>query len=100
MTRGGLANTEINRLVNPLVDTFTMSGYVSFITEFGLLVMVLLVFLVIGGSVANHSWSRRMCCWLILTAYLYVQFEGYAFYALPLLVFVFDSSEDIAFHRA
>jgi hypothetical protein len=57
MTRGGLANTEINRLVHPSVDTFTMSGHVSFITEFGLLVMLLLVILVIGGIVANHSWN-------------------------------------------
>lgn len=40
---GGLTNTEINRLVHPSVDTFTMSGYVSFVTEFGLLVMLVLV---------------------------------------------------------
>jgi hypothetical protein len=85
-SRGGLVNTEITGLVNPPVDTFTMSGYVSFITEFGLLLTVLLVILIIGGAVASHRWSRRMCCWLILTAYLYVQFEGYAFYALPILI--------------
>jgi hypothetical protein len=85
--RGGLVNDEINGLANPPADTFTMSGYVSFITEFGLLVMALLVILVIGGVLVSRNWNRRMLCWLVLTGYLYVQFEGYAFYALALLVY-------------
>jgi hypothetical protein len=71
-----------------------MSGYVSFITEFGLLTMVLLVILIIGGAISKHRWDRRMCYWLILTAYLYVQFEGYAFYALPLIVWSTRSSRN------
>lgn len=84
--RGGLVNAEIKGLVNPPADTFTMSGYVSFITEFGLLMAVLLAVMVVAGIALRHAWSRKMVCWLVLVAYLYVQFEAYAFYALALVV--------------
>jgi hypothetical protein len=101
MTRGGLANTEINRLVNPPVDTFTMSGYVSFITEFGLLVMVLLVFLVIGGGGSCESQLEP-------THVLLADSDGVSVCAVRrvcvlCVAFVgvcFDGSEDVAFHRA
>jgi hypothetical protein len=84
--RGGLVNAEIKGLANPPADTFTMSGYVSFITEFGLLMAVLLAVMVVAGIALRHAWSRKMVCWLVLVAYLYVQFEAYAFYALALVV--------------
>ena len=34
----------------------------------------------------HHGWSRRNICWFILLAYLYIQFESYAFYAIPLFI--------------
>lgn len=83
---GGLANAEIRGLANPPADTFTMSGYVSAITEFGLPVVVLAVVLVVVRGLTAHSWNRVMICWAILVGYLYLQFEGYAFAALPVLV--------------
>ncbi|MEE8737764.1 MAG: hypothetical protein SOI66_02500 [Bifidobacterium sp.] len=84
--RGGLVNTEIRGLVNPPVDTFTMSAYVSFITEFGALALGLLALLVVVWTSVNRAWTRGTVCWLVLVAYLYVQFEAYAFYTLPLVV--------------
>jgi hypothetical protein len=39
----------------------------------------------------HHAWNRTTVCWLVLTAYLYIQFESYAFYALWLLVFAVGS---------
>lgn len=76
--RGGLVNNEIRGLQNPPADTFTMSAYVSFITEFGVLVMLLLVVLVVVSLSVHHAWNRTTVCWLILVAYLYIQFEAYA----------------------
>jgi hypothetical protein len=84
--RGGLVNNEIRGLQNPPADTFTMSAYVSFITEFGVLTMALLVVLVVIHVARHHAWNRTTICWLVLMAYLYVQFEAYSFYALPLIV--------------
>ena len=83
---GGLVNNEIRGLQNPPADTFTMSAYVSFITEFGVLTMALLVVLVVIHVARHHAWNRTTICWLVLMAYLYVQFEAYSFYALPLIV--------------
>lgn len=82
----GLVTAEIQGLANPPVDTFTMSAYVSFITEFGLLCFLLLIALIFAYITRQHAWNRTTVCWLLLVAYLYVQFEAYAFYALPLLV--------------
>lgn len=84
--RGGLVNGEIRGLENPPTDAFTMSAYVSFITEFGALAMLLVVLLVVALLTVNHAWNRTTVCWLVLVAYLYVQFEAYGFYALVLLV--------------
>lgn len=90
--RGGLVTQEIRGLVNPPVDTFTMSAYVSFVTEFGALALGLLALLVVVWTSVNHAWTRGTVCWLVLVAYLYVQFEAYAFYALPLVVWGLISS--------
>lgn len=95
--RGGLVNAEIKGLVNPPADTFTMSGYVSFIAEFGLLAMILLAAVILVGITVCHAWSRKMLCWVVLVGYLYIQFEGYAFYALPLLVFVLTALKMLRF---
>jgi membrane-bound metal-dependent hydrolase YbcI (DUF457 family) len=40
----------------------------------------------------HRAWNRTIVCWLVLTAYLYIQFESYAFYALWLLIFAAASS--------
>ena len=81
-----------------------MSGYVSFVTEFGVLMAVLLGVMVVAGVVVRRAWSRGMLCWLVLVAYLYVQFEAYAFYALALVVWgsmhgkPFSSRPSVMFH--
>jgi glycosyltransferase involved in cell wall biosynthesis len=67
-------------------NMFTMSAYTSFFVEFGLIASVILVVLVLRWISHNHAWNKTTVCWLLLTIYLYVQFEGYAFYALPLLL--------------
>lgn len=67
-------------------NMFTMSAYTSFFVEFGLIASVILVVLVLWRIGHNHAWNKTTVCWLLLTIYLYVQFEGYAFYALPLLL--------------
>ena len=67
-------------------NMFTMSAYTSFFVEFGLIASVILVVLVLWWISHNHAWNKTTVCWLLLTIYLYVQFEGYAFYALPLLL--------------
>lgn len=67
-------------------NMFTMSAYTSFFVEFGLIASVILVVLVLWWISHNHAWNKTTVCWLLLTIYLYVQCEGYAFYALPLLL--------------
>ncbi|MCH9277001.1 hypothetical protein JS533_012120 [Bifidobacterium amazonense] len=67
-------------------NMFTMSAYTSFIVEFGLLAFIALVTAVVVYVTVCRAWSRATVCWLLLVAYLYLQFEGYAFYALPLLL--------------
>lgn len=60
-----------------------MSIYASFITEFGLFCFLAFLLLVLAHVAVHHGWSRRNICWFILLAYLYIQFESYAFYAIP-----------------
>lgn len=76
-------------------NVFTMSAYTSFIAEFGLIGFGVLVAAVIwmlvravrvNGARDDAAQCRWLICWFLLVAYLYVQFEGYAFYALPLLL--------------
>ena len=65
-----------------------MSIYASFITEFGLFLLFGLLALGISTRSVHHGWSRRNICWFILLAYLYIQFESYAFYAIPLFIWL------------
>jgi hypothetical protein len=88
---GGAANSEINGLANPPTNTFTMSAYSSFITEFGIIMFALLVVMMLVHVAKHHAWNRTTVCWLVLAAYLYIQFESYAFYALWLLIFAVSS---------
>lgn len=67
-------------------NVFTMSSYTSFITEFGLIGFIVLVSIILRYITRQHAWSKTTTYWLILTAYLYLQFEGYAFYVIPLLI--------------
>ena len=83
---GGIGNAEIDGLANPPTDTFTMSIYASFITEFGVLCFTAFVVMVLVHVTMNRAWHRQTVCWLVLLAYLYIQFEAYAFYAIPLFI--------------
>lgn len=65
---------------------WTMSAYTSFLVEYGLVGLVLLIALVAHHIGARRAWNKTVVCWFALVAYLYIQFEGYAFYAIPLLV--------------
>lgn len=83
---GGKSNSEIDKLSNPPVNTFTMSAYVSFITEFGVLCFLCLLLAIVVYTTIHHAWNRMTVCWLLLMAYLFVQFEAYSFYAVPLFL--------------
>ena len=63
-----------------------MNAYVSFITEFGIVMLVAFLILLLAHVTCNHAWNKTTICWLILLCYLYIQFEGYAFYALWLYI--------------
>lgn len=65
-------------------NMFTMNAYASFIVEFGLIGFFFGLCALIFLLTSCHSWNKLSVCWLVLVAYLYVQFEGYAFYAIPL----------------
>lgn len=76
-------------------SSFTMSAYTSVITDFGLVGLAVLVALVARDArhartaclaTGQRAEARTYLWWTILVAYLYLQFEGYAFYALPLLI--------------
>ncbi|KAB8288002.1 hypothetical protein DSM100688_1112 [Bifidobacterium ramosum] len=67
---------------------WTMSAYTSFVTEYGVLALVLLFVLLARHITAGCGWPKTVVCWFALTVYLYIQFEGYAFYALPLFIWV------------
>jgi hypothetical protein len=97
---GGKTNPEIEEMANPPAQTFTMSAYTSFITEFGVIAFVALVVLVMVWVTRNHAWNRKMVCWLLLVAYLYVQFEAYGFYALALVVWGAQSLTVVHSQRA
>lgn len=69
---------------------WTMSAYTSFLTEYGLvglaLIIVPIVWLTVAAIREHRAPAKLTICWLLLVAYLYIQFEGYAFYAIPLFV--------------
>jgi hypothetical protein len=75
-----------------------MSVYSSFITEFGIVMFALLAVMLLIHITTHRAWNRTTVCWLVLTAYLYIQFESYAFYALWLLIFAAASSRFAASH--
>ncbi|MBT1177311.1 hypothetical protein JS532_06990 [Bifidobacterium callimiconis] len=81
-------NGEIRLLGTPPGDhyIFTMNAYVDFITEFGLVMFVAALVLILAHITRNHAWNKMTVCWLLLLVYLYIQFEGYAFYALWLFI--------------
>lgn len=83
-------NGEIRLLGTPPGDhyIFTMNAYVDFITEFGLGMFLAAVVLIIVHITRNRAWNKMTICWLILLAYLYIQFEGYAFYAFWLFLWI------------
>lgn len=58
------------------------------ITEFGLLMCLTGVLLLLMHITRNRAWNKMTVCWVILLVYLYIQFEGYAFYALWLFIWV------------
>ena len=74
-------------------STITMSAYSSLIGEFGLIGFIALAAVIIRYVREQRPWNRMIVCWLILTAYLYVQFEGYAFYALPLFIWTIGNRD-------
>lgn len=65
---------------------FTMSAYASFVGEFGLVGFAVLIVAIVMHVAQTCGWNKTLVCWLLLVAYLYLQFEGYAFYALPLFM--------------
>ncbi|WP_223847926.1 hypothetical protein [Bifidobacterium reuteri] len=81
-------NGEIRLIATPPNDNyiFSMSAYIDFITEFGVMMFVALIAVLLVHITLNHAWSKMTVCWLLLLAYLYFQFEGYAFYALWLFI--------------
>ena len=74
---------------------FTMSAYTSFLGEFGVIGFVALVALIIECITRAHVWNKITICWLILVAYLYIQFEGYAFYAIPLFLWALRTPKTV-----
>lgn len=85
-------NPDGNGEIRLIADTdnstyyFTMNAYVSFITEFGIVMLVAFLILILAHVTLNRAWNKTTVCWLILLCYLYIQFEGYAFFALWLYI--------------
>ena len=79
------SNGEIGLIANTDNSTyyFTMNAYVSFITEFGIIMLAAFLILLLAHVTRNHAWSKTTICWLILLCYLYI-----AFYALWLYIWV------------
>lgn len=67
-------------------NVFTMSAWTSYLTEFGILGIAMLGAIILQYIIRATVYRKTLACWAILILYLYVQFEGYAFYALPLLL--------------
>ncbi|TPF78586.1 MULTISPECIES: hypothetical protein [unclassified Bifidobacterium] len=81
-------NGEIRLLGSPPGDhyIFSMSAYIDFITEFGAVMFIALLALILVHVTRCRAWNKMTVCWMLLLAYLYVQFEGYAFYAIWLFL--------------
>ena len=65
-----------------------MSASVDAITDFGILMWLAGVGLLFMHITRNGAWNKMTVCWMVLLAYLYIQFEGYAFYALWMFIWV------------
>lgn len=89
--RGGLINDEIRGLVNPPVDTFTMSGYVSVITEFGVAGISLLFLVELQYICFSKLQTKFRIILPILIGVLYLQFEAYGFPSFWLLIFMLNN---------
>ncbi|OZG64909.1 hypothetical protein BHAP_0801 [Bifidobacterium hapali] len=105
-SNGGMMTQEIRELRTPLEtvtnragNVFTMNLYTSFIAEFGLLLFVAAVVLFVRYITQHHAWNKTTICWLLLLAYLYAQFEAYAFYALPLFLWAI-STHAVTIHHS
>lgn len=104
VTWGG--NPDGNGEIGLLANTgnrnyyFTMNAYVSFITEFGAIMTVAFLVLLLVHVSVNHAWNKTTVCWLLLLCYLYIQFEGYAFYALWLYIWVTGLQSWLKRHRS
>ena len=72
----------------PPADTFHNEHLCQLHYRILVLFLLFLAFFALGISTrsVHHGWSRRNICWFILLAYLYIQFESYAFYAIPLFI--------------
>ncbi|RSX50204.1 hypothetical protein [Bifidobacterium callimiconis] len=82
--------TDVQHLSTPR-NMFTMSAYSSLLAEFGIMgigIICITVFLFVH---VKHAWSLMTVSWVILITYLYFQFEGYAFYALPLFIWYVET---------
>ncbi|NEG88766.1 hypothetical protein [Bifidobacterium aerophilum] len=91
------ANTPAAWYARMTPDTvWTMSAYTSFLTEYGLIGLAVVIVLLIRHVSGLRMWNKTVTCWLVLVAYLYVQFEGYAFYAIPLFVWAVAEPETLA----
>lgn len=103
---GGTMTDELRELADPLGPTanragnvFTMNAYTSFVTEFGLLLFLAAVVLLLWHVTRHHTWNRMTVCWLLLLVYLYAQFEAYAFFALPLFVWATSEQRRTSYGR-
>lgn len=95
---GGSVNSEIESIgklpdtpdpwLPPTTQAFTMSFFATFIAEFGVLLLAAFLLLALAWIARHHMWNKQTVCWLILLAYLYAQFEAYAFYAFWLFIYI------------
>lgn len=73
---------EVNDLGNPNYydDSVSYCLYIRFISEFGLIIFILVLKWLI--DITKNSKIKYKYEYLLITLYLYLQFESYAFYAL------------------
>lgn len=73
---------EVNDLGNPEYydDSVSYCLYIRFISEFGLIIFTIVLLWII--DITKKSKMKYRFEYLIITLYIYLQFESYAFYAL------------------
>ncbi|PLS27699.1 hypothetical protein Uis4E_1385 [Bifidobacterium parmae] len=85
--RHGSMTAEMSGLAHVADSSaFSMNAYVSIVAEFGLFVLVALVVALLWQVTRNRRWDAVTVAWLLLLAYLYCQYEAYAFYAFWLFI--------------